>query len=120
VDNPQAYECKQAPEAGKRLFKFTSYIKPTTVFLSKLALSTSEHRARADKRDYFMAGLSFDVLRVGKRYRLVNFGDRYEFEIERILVNGDFKVKDIHTLERFNLKDVIKFGQGKDFVIEEI
>ncbi len=67
-----------------------------------------------------MAGLSFDVLRVGKKYRLINFGDRYEFEIERILVNGDFKVKDLHTLERYLLKDTIKFGQGKDFEIREI
>jgi hypothetical protein len=67
-----------------------------------------------------MAGLSFDVLRVGKKYRLVNYGDRYEFQIEGILSNGDFKVKDIHTLERFNLKEVIKFGQGKDFMLEEI
>jgi len=65
-------------------------------------------------------GLSFDVLRVGKKYRLINFGDTYEFEIERILVNGDFKVKDIHTLERYLLKDTIKFGQGKDFEIREI
>ncbi len=67
-----------------------------------------------------MAGLSFDVLRVGKKYRLLNFGDRYEFEIERILVNGDFKVKDLNTLERFLLKDTIKFGRGKDFEIWEI
>lgn len=67
-----------------------------------------------------MRGLSFDVLRVGKKYRLINFGDTYEFEIERILVNGDFKVKDIHTLERYLLKDTIKFGQGKDFEIREI
>lgn len=65
-------------------------------------------------------GLAFDVLRVGKKYSLVNYGDRYEFEIERILVNGDFKVKDINTLERFNLKDVIKFGMGKDFEIREL
>jgi hypothetical protein len=67
-----------------------------------------------------MAGLSLDVLRVGKRYRLINFGDRYEFVIERILVNGDFKVKDIHTLEHFQLKEVLAFGKGKDFTIEEI
>lgn len=67
-----------------------------------------------------MAGLSFDVLRVGKKYRLVNFGDSYEFEIERILANGDFKVKDLHTLERFMLKDTIKFGKGKDFEIREV
>jgi hypothetical protein len=67
-----------------------------------------------------MAGLSFDVLRVGKKYRLVNFGDKYEFEIERILVNGDFTVKDLLTLERFLLKDTIKFGKGNDFEIREI
>ncbi|MBP9924909.1 MAG: hypothetical protein KBF45_02885 [Cyclobacteriaceae bacterium] len=67
-----------------------------------------------------MAGLSFDVLRVGKKYRLINHGDKYEFEIERILVNGDFKVKDLHTLERYLLKDTIKFGRGKDFEIREL
>jgi len=67
-----------------------------------------------------MAGLSFDVLRVGKKYRLVNLGDKYEFEIERILANGDFKVKDLHTLERYLLKDTIKFGRGKDFEIREL
>lgn len=67
-----------------------------------------------------MAGLSFDVLRVGKRYRLVNFGERYEFEIEKVLLNNDFKVKDIHTLERYNLKDAYKFGKGKDFEIRDL
>jgi hypothetical protein len=67
-----------------------------------------------------MAGLSFDVLRIGKKYRLINYGDRYEFIIERMLANGDFKVKDIHTLEHFNLKEVIAFGKGQDFTIEEI
>lgn len=67
-----------------------------------------------------MAGLSFDVLRVGKKYRLVNFGDTYEFEIERILTNGDFKVKDLLTLERYLLKDTIKFGRGKDFEIRDL
>jgi len=66
-----------------------------------------------------MAGLSFDVLRVGHRYYMINHGDRYEFEIERILMD-DFKVKDIHTLERFLLKDVLKFGKGKDFEIREL
>ncbi len=67
-----------------------------------------------------MAGLSFDVLRVGKRYRLVNYGDKYEFVIESITASGDFQVKDLLTLERFKLKDVIKFGKGKDFEIREI
>lgn len=67
-----------------------------------------------------MAGLSFDVLRVGKKYRLVNYGDRYDFIIESILANGDFKVKDLHTLERYLLKDVLKFGTGNDFHLDEL
>ena len=67
-----------------------------------------------------MAGLAFDVLRTGKKYRLVNFGETHEFEIENILPNGDFKVKDTLTLERYNLRELIKYGKGKDFRLEEI
>ena len=67
-----------------------------------------------------MAGLALDVLRTGKKYRLVNFGETHEFEIENILSNGDFKVKDTLTLERYHLRDLFKYGRGKDFIIEEI
>ena len=67
-----------------------------------------------------MAGLSFDVLRAGKKYRLINFGERHEFIIENILSNGDFKVKDLLTLERYHLKELVRYGQGIDFILEEI
>jgi hypothetical protein len=67
-----------------------------------------------------MAGLSLDVLRNGKKYSLINFGDRYEFIIENILGNGDFKLKDLHTLEKYHLKDLIKFGKGPDFEIRDL
>jgi hypothetical protein len=67
-----------------------------------------------------MAGLSFDVLRHGKKYRLVNYGETFEFTIEQMLANGDFKVKDHTTLERYFLKDLIKFGKGNDFEIREL
>ncbi len=67
-----------------------------------------------------MAGLSFDVLRTGKKYRLVNFGEKHEFQVENVLANGDFKVKDLLTLERYKLKDLISYGKGKDFLLEEI
>jgi len=67
-----------------------------------------------------MAGLSFDVLRVGKKYRLVNFRDHYEFVIEEILGHGNFKLKDLHTLEVMFMNDLVKFGKGKDFEIREI
>jgi hypothetical protein len=66
-----------------------------------------------------MAGLAFDVLRTGKKYRLVNFGEHHEFVIESILPNGDFKVKDTLTLERYHLKELIRYGKGKDFEIRE-
>jgi hypothetical protein len=67
-----------------------------------------------------MAGLSFDVLRTGKKYRLINFGESHEFVVENILANGDFKVKDLLTLEHYRLKELISYGRGKDFIIEEI
>lgn len=67
-----------------------------------------------------MAGVSFDVLRTGKKYRLVNFGEQHEFVIENILSNGDFRVKDLLTLERYHLKELIKYGKGKDFLLEAL
>jgi hypothetical protein len=67
-----------------------------------------------------MRGLSFDVLRVGKKYFLVNHGEKHEFEVERALGNNDFKVKDLLTLERYRLKELIAYGKGEDFEIEEI
>ena len=65
-------------------------------------------------------GLSFGALRNGKKYYLINYGDRVEFEVEQILGNGDFKVKDLTTLERFLLMDLIRYGKGHDFEIREL
>ena len=67
-----------------------------------------------------MAGLSFDVLRTGKKYRLINFGESHEFVVESVLANGDFKVKDLLTLERYRLKELISYGKGSDFMLEEV
>jgi len=66
-----------------------------------------------------MKGLALSSLRVGKKYRLINFGDTNEFVIEQI-VGNDFAVKDLLTLERYRLKDLYKFGKGKDFEIREL
>ena len=67
-----------------------------------------------------MAGLSFDVLRTGKKYRLINFGETHDFIIESVLPNGDFKVKDLLTLEQYHLKELITYGKGRDFLLEEL
>jgi hypothetical protein len=67
-----------------------------------------------------MSGLSFNVLRTGKKYTLVNFGERHDFIIENVLPSGDFKVKDLNTLEQYHLKDLISYGKGKDYSLEEL
>lgn len=67
-----------------------------------------------------MRGLSPDVLRVGKKYRLVNFNESNDFEVEQILSNGDMTVKDIHTLERYQLSELTRYGKGNDFEIREL
>lgn len=67
-----------------------------------------------------MAGLSLDTLRAGKKYRLVNFGETHEFVVENVLGNGDFRVKDLLTLERYRLTELISYGKGKDYYLEEL
>jgi hypothetical protein len=67
-----------------------------------------------------MSGLSLDVLRVGKKYRIVNYGDRHEVVIEEKLSTGEFRVKDLHTLERYPLSEIYRYGKGKDFEIRDL
>ena len=67
-----------------------------------------------------MKGLSFNAMRVGLKYRLINFGDVYEFEVIKSLESDNFKLKDLTTLETYKLHDLVAFGRGKDFEIREI
>lgn len=66
-----------------------------------------------------MQGLSINAMRVGLQYRLVNFDEVYEFETLRKLQEDNFLLKDIHTLETYELNDLVKYGRGKDFEISE-
>lgn len=67
-----------------------------------------------------MKGISIDVIRLGKKYRLTNFGDICEFEVIEFLERDNFKLRDLTTLELYELKELVQFGKGKDFEIEEI
>ena len=64
--------------------------------------------------------ISPDVFRTGKKYRMVNFGDSYEFTIEKFVGQKDYLLKDIHTRETYNYLDLIRFGVSKDYLLEEI
>lgn len=63
---------------------------------------------------------SFDIIRTGKRYCILNYGEEWRFEVLEIFDNDDFKIKMIDTLEVQFLSDLIAFGKGKDFTFDEI
>ena len=58
-----------------------------------------------------MKGLSFNAMRIG---------DVYEFEVLKPLEKDNFRLKDLSTLEEYNLHDLVQFGKGKDFEVREI
>ena len=67
-----------------------------------------------------MQGISFSSLRNGRKYWLKNHGEEYSFEILEILHPLDFQLKDVHTLEKYKLSEIIQFGKGEDFEIREL
>jgi len=64
--------------------------------------------------------ISPDTMRVGKKYRLVNYDHETRFEVLEVLENDDFIIKDLQLLEELNFKDLIRFGKGEDYDLEEI
>ena len=64
--------------------------------------------------------ISNDVLRAGKKYRLVNFGEQYEFTILSFMGNSDAQLKDLNTLETYLLSDLTRYGKGKDYLLDEL
>ncbi len=67
-----------------------------------------------------MAGISYSSLRAGQQYWLVNYGERYEFEILEVLPPEDFKLKDLNTLEYYFMSDLTRYGKGNDFEIRDL
>lgn len=64
--------------------------------------------------------MSFNALRVGHTYRLRNYDDVREFTVVRRLNDKNFVVQDKGTLEKFELEDLVRYGRGKDFDLDEI
>lgn len=63
---------------------------------------------------------SFDIIRTGKRYLLINYGEEWRFEVMEIFDNNDYKIKMIDTLEEQLLSDLIAYGKGEDFTFDEL
>lgn len=64
--------------------------------------------------------ISFDNLRKGKKYTLQNHGEHFEFQIVDMPEGGIYLVKDLHTLELYLLHDLVRYGRGKDFDLQEL
>ena len=64
--------------------------------------------------------ISVDVLRIGKNYYLYNHGERYEFKVLESLNGQDFRLKDLYSLEEYCLNDLLQFGKGQDYDLEEL
>lgn len=64
--------------------------------------------------------LAIDNVRVGRVYRLTNYGEiRYLQVLER-MGSENFRVKDLATLELYELEDLLRWGRGKDYDLEEV
>ncbi|PTX20307.1 hypothetical protein C8N40_103384 [Pontibacter mucosus] len=64
--------------------------------------------------------ISIDNLRKGKKYKLTNHGETFEFQVLEMPTENEYRVKDLLTLDTFLLHDLLKYGRGKDFDLEEL
>lgn len=67
-----------------------------------------------------MAGLAFSSMRVGNKYRLINYGEKSEFTLMEVIGKNDYLLKDIFSLEHYHMSDLTQFGKGDDFELREI
>ncbi|MGB3464964.1 MAG: hypothetical protein WBA74_06835 [Cyclobacteriaceae bacterium] len=67
-----------------------------------------------------MRGLAFNSMRYGQKYKLINYGEQFEFEVVEIKNNEDFLLKDLFTLETYRMSEITRYGKGEDFEIREL
>jgi len=64
--------------------------------------------------------ISIDTIRIGKKYYLINYGERHEFIVLKRISEQNFLLKDLMTLEQYELQEFIQFGKGNDFELFEL
>lgn len=63
--------------------------------------------------------LALDNLRVGRIYRFVNQGEIRTIQVIDRLAGDNFKIKDLDTLEHYTIYELLQWGKGKDYDLEE-
>lgn len=64
--------------------------------------------------------MSLDSLRVGRVYTFVNNGEKRTLEVLAKLSGSDFKVKDLDTTEEYTFEELLRWGKGKDYDLDEV
>ena len=64
--------------------------------------------------------MSFDNMRVGKKYFIRNHGETTSFSVLATIGQNDFRIKDLLTLEEYAFGSLIQYGIGHDFELYEI
>lgn len=67
-----------------------------------------------------MSGMAFSSMRVGKKYRLINYGEKSEFVLLEVIGRNDYKLKDLSSMESYLMSELIQFGRGADFELREL
>jgi len=64
--------------------------------------------------------IALDNLRVGRLYELTNRGEKRKIEILARLSGENFRVKDLDTTEIYTIEELLRWGKGKDYELDEI
>ncbi len=64
--------------------------------------------------------ISIDTVRIGKKYKLINNHDITEFQVIERLSNSNFLIKDLTSLDVYEFENLVQFGKGSDYSLEEL
>lgn len=64
--------------------------------------------------------VSTDNLKVGKKYVLLNHGEKRVFEVMERIDMRNYHIKDLLTLEISEFNEHLMYGRGKDYDLYEL
>jgi hypothetical protein len=63
--------------------------------------------------------IALDNLRVGRTYAFTNQGENRKIEVLARISGENFKVKDLDTTEIYTIEELLRWGRGKDYELDE-
>ncbi len=63
--------------------------------------------------------IALDNLRVGRTYEFTNQGENRKIEVLARISGENFKVKDLDTTEIYTIEELLRWGKGKDYELDE-